>query len=270
MTLTSEIILNEKKWAKEAIDSLSLGKKPYETIVRVAKYYKSEGYNKNELRNLVEQFMIRCDPSISLIKWDSAIGSAIAAAEKYPLICMNGVDITKEEMLMIEALPGVLLQRLLFTLVCLAKYGNAVSSRNNNWVNRPQNEIFKYANINITSKRQSLMINDLWRTGLVEYSKLVDNTNLRVLAVCDGEAEITITDFRNLGNQYMKYIKHGEGYFNCEICGLTLKQRSGKQKYCDECADEMNRSLTRDRKMIRCIEDDIFKRFDFDGAEAHV
>lgn len=270
MTLTSEIILNEKKWAKEAIDSLSLGKKPYETIVRVAKYYKSEGYGKGELRNLVEQFMIRCDPSVSLIKWDGAISSAVAAAEKYPLICMNGVDITGEEMLMIEAVPGVLLQRLLFTLVCLAKYGNAVNPRNNNWVNRPQNEIFKYANINITSKRQSLMVNDLWQTGLVEYSRLVDNTNLRVLALCDGETEMTITDFRNLGNQYMQRIRHGEGYFNCEICGLVLKQRARNQKYCEDCAEEINRTLSRDRWTIDTLQKQLFINFDSCGAEAPV
>ena len=270
MTITSEIILNEKTWAKEAIDSLSLGKKPYETIVRVAKYYKNEGYSKSDLRNLVEQFMIRCDPSVSLIKWDGAIGSAVLAAEKYPLICMNGVDITKEEMLMVEALPGVLLQRLLFTLVCLAKYGNAVNPKNNNWVNRPQNEIFKYANINITSKRQSLMVNDLWHTGMVEYSKLVDNTNLRVLAICEGETEMTITDFRNLGNQYMKYIKHGNGYFNCEVCGLTLKQRSTRQKYCEECAEEINRSLSRDRWAIDTINRQLFKNFDLGDAATPV
>ena len=110
------------------------------------------------------------------------------------------------------------------------------------------------------------MINDLWRAGMVEYSKKVDNTNLRVTAVCDGVYYATITDFRNLGNQYMQYINNGEGYFNCEMCGITLKQRSGKQKYCDVCASEVNRSMTKDRKMLRNMNDAIFERFDFDDT----
>ena len=167
-------------------------------------------------------------------------------------------------------MPGVLLQRLLFTLICLAKYGNAVNPRNNNWVNRPQNEIFKLANINITSKRQSLMINDLWREAMVEYSRLVDNTNLRVLALSDGKDVITISDFRNIGNQYMKYMNNGEGYFNCEICGLTLKQRARNQKYCADCAEEMNRSLSRDRWTIDTINKQIFKNFDSCGTDAPI
>ena len=270
MTLTSEIVLNEKRWAKEAIESLSLGKKPYDTIVRVAKYYKAEGYSKAELRKMVEQFMLRCSPNISLVKWDNTINAALSAAEKYPLICIDGVSVTDEEMKTIKSLPGILLQRLLFTLICLARLGNEISPRNNNWVNRPQNEIFKLANINITSKRQSLMVNDLWRAGMVEYSKLVDNTNLRVTAVCDGSPCITVNDFRNLGNQYMQYINDGAGYFNCEICGLALKQRSKKQKYCECCADEVDRAMARDRKAFKNINDTIFEKFDFGDACAPV
>ena len=254
----------------DAIESLSLGKRPYDTIVRVAKYYKSEGYSKADIRKKVEQFMIRCDPTISLVKWEASINSALAVAEKYPLICIDGVEITKEELMIIDSISGVLLQRLLFTLVCLAKLGNAMNPKNNNWVNRPQNEIFKLANINITSKRQSLMINDLWRAGMVEYSKLVDNTNLRVTAVCDGIYYATIDDFRNLGNQYMQYLNDGEGYFNCEICGITLKQRGRNQKYCECCAEEMNRSLSRDRRTIDALNKQLFKNFDSCDADAPV
>lgn len=268
--ITTEIILNEKKYAKEAIDSLNLGKKPYDTIVRVAKYYKSEGYSKEETRKLVEQFMIRCDSGVSLVKWDSAISSAVAAAEKYPPICIDGIGITEKEIEAVHSLNGVLLQRLLFTLICLAKLGNEINSKNNNWVNRPQNEIFRLANINITSKRQSLMINDLWQAGVVEYSKLVDNTNLNIKTVYDDEVAVVISDFRNIGNQYMKYVNNEDGYFNCEICGLTLKQRGRSQKYCDKCAEEVDRSLARDRWAINMLHKQIVKNFDSCSACAPV
>ena len=100
-----EIILNEKEWAREAIDSLSLGGRPYDTILRVAKYYKSEGYRKKDVRRLVEDFMIRCDPRLSLVKWSDAITSAVNAAEKYPPICVPGVVILSAARAILQDYP---------------------------------------------------------------------------------------------------------------------------------------------------------------------
>lgn len=246
-----EIVLNEKEWAKEAINSLSLGKKPYETIVRVAKYYKSQGYRKSDVRRQVEDFMIRCDPRLSLVKWNDSITAAVNAAEKYPPVCIAGVTITVPEMEKIERLDSVLKQRVMFTLLCLAKYGNAVNPRNGNWVNLEQKDIFMLANVKITGKRQALMINELWQAGYIGYSCLVDNVNLNVKIIEDGDLTMFVDDFRNLGNQYMLY--HGGNYFACEGCGVVLKAAPGvgrPQKYCQECADEIKAGMDADRNYI--------------------
>ena len=246
----NEIVLNEKEWAKRAIESLSLGKKPYETIVRVAKYYKSQGSSKADVRRKVEDFMIRCDPKISLVKWDGAIESAVVSAEKYPLININGIMITEPEMDKIKSLQSVIQQRLMFTLLCLAKYGNAVNSRNGGWVNLPQKDIFALANITLTTKRQSLAINDLWNAGMVGYSCLVDNINLQVKIIEDGNEALFIDDYRNLGNQYMRYL--GGDYIECDGCGLVIRQqsKSSHQKYCKECASAVKAAMDADRNYI--------------------
>lgn len=246
-----EIVLNETEWAKEAIDALSLGRKPYETITRVAKYYKSQGYRKSDVRRQVEDFMIRSDPRLSLVKWDNAITAAVNAAEKYPPVCIAGVSVNEPEMDKIEQLDSVLKQRVMFTLLCLAKYGNAVNPKNGNWVNIPQKEIFSLANVAITGKRQSLMINDLWQSGYVGYSRLVDNVNLNVKIIEDGDTVMFVDDFRNLGNQYMWY--HGGNYFACEGCGVVLKVDNNScrpRKYCDECAAEVKAGKDADRNYI--------------------
>lgn len=248
-----EIVLNEMEWAEGAIDSLTLGKKPYETIVRVAKYYKAKGYKKNDIRRKVEDFMIRCQPRLSLVKWENSITAAINAAEKYPPICLNGVAITDTEIRKIEELPSLLQQRVMFTLVCLAKYGNAINKNNGNWVNIEQKDIFALANVTLSSKRQSLMINDLWQAGYIGYSCLVDNTNLSVKILSDGDTAMFIDDFRNLGNQYMRY--HGGEYFECECCGVVLKVSNAKahQKYCKECAGAVKANRDSDRNYVMRI-----------------
>ena len=125
-------------------------------------------------------------------------------------------------------------------MLCLAKYGNAVNTANNNWVNKKDREIFSLANVTTTTRKQSLMINDLWSLGYVGFSKVVDNININVkITDYEDDVALTITDFRNLGNQYLKFI--GEKFFECQCCGLVVKKNNDKQKYCPACAVEVDR-----------------------------
>ena len=98
------------------------------------------------------------------------------------------------------------------------------------------------ANINTSIKRQGLMYWTLREAGMVQFSKKVDNTNVKVCFVEDGETILHITDFRNLGYQYLMY--HGEPYFECANCGITTKisnpDNKRRQKYCNECAAKIH------------------------------
>lgn len=245
----TNVILNEKAYAEQAINSLTLGNSPIETLSRVARYYYSEGYKKKEISGLLEDFMLKCDPSTNIVKWQNIIDRLARASDKYELIDVPGVFITKSEMRSIKSIDGKLLQRLMFTMLCLSKYGNLVSELNNNWVNRDDKDIFGLANIKVTSQRQSLMINDLWKMNLIGFSRVVDNININVKIVDDeSPVELFIGDFRNLGNQYMKYC--GEKYIECQCCGKVVKKNNGKQKYCHDCAVEIDRAKARERRRI--------------------
>jgi len=232
------IVLKENEWAENMIRSKSLGKKPSETFCRVARYYLDKGYSKSDTRNFLDTFLIQCDPTSSLPKWSDALDYAVGRALKYPAIDIDGIDITKPEMERIDALNGKQIKRLAFTLLCLAKYWQIVVPTGDYWVNNRDNEIMSMANINTSIKRQSMMYWTLRECGMIQFSRKVDNTNVRVCFAEEGEAVMRITDFRNLGYQYLKY--HGEPYFECENCGLTTKanapNKGCKQKYCRECA----------------------------------
>jgi hypothetical protein len=242
----THIVLNERAYAEEALENLSLGNKPIQTLSRIARYYFNQGYKKREIGNLLENFMLKCDPTINIVKWQGTIEKLVRSSDKYGLIDIPGVFITRSELRTIKQISGKLLQRLMFTMLCLAKYGNATSSTNNNWVNRKDKDIFCLANIAVTSKRQSLMINDLWNMGLIGYSRVVDNVNINVKSIDeDSPVELFIGDFRNLGNQYMKYC--GEKYIECQCCGKVVKERHGRQKYCPECAVEVDRKKAIER-----------------------
>lgn len=235
------IVLNEHDWARECIETRNLGKKPFETLSRVAKYYLDKDYGKKETRKAIEQFLLQCEPTASLPKWADTLELALNRALKYDAIQIDSIEITAPEMARIDALEGKQIRRLAFTLLCLAKYWNIVNPNCDSWVNNKDSEIMRMANINTSIKRQSLMYYNLNELGMVQFSRRVDNTNVRVCFIEDGETVMTITDFRNLGYQYLKY--RGEPYFECANCGLVIKQNTSagrKLKYCRECAAEVH------------------------------
>lgn len=233
------IILNEKEWAESTLKNLTLGTRPSETLGRIARYYYSLGYKKKEIGSLLEDFMLKCDPGINIVKWQPVIDRQVKNVDKYELINIPGITITESEIQRIQELKGRSLQKLMFAIICLAKYSNKINKQNNNWVNRKDRDIFSMANICETIQRQSLMINTLWGLGYVGYSRLVDNLNISVKIIDETSPEVLfINDFRNLGNQYMRYC--GEKYMECQNCGLVVKKRSNIQKYCPECARQIH------------------------------
>ena len=72
----------------------------------------------------------------------------------------------------------------------------------------------RMANINTSIKRQSLMYYNLNAAGLIQFSKKVDNTNVKVCFMAPGDVVMSITDFRNLGYQYLKY--------HCPACAIEV------------------------------------------------
>ena len=235
------LILNEYEWAENMIREHELGNKPVETLSRVARYYHANHYSKHEIRSLLDDFLLKCDPSASLPKWSDTLDKVVKSCNKYSLVILDGVDVSYDELEKIEKLNGKQIRRLAFTLLCSAKYWDAVSDTNNHWSNCSDKEIMQMANINTSIKRQSLMFSELRANGLIKFSKKIDNLNVQVEFICDDESAIHIIDFRNLGYQYEKF--YGGPYFICENCGLTVKMNSPykgrRQKYCQNCAAEV-------------------------------
>lgn len=245
------IILNENDWAQDMIEKKSLGDKPFETLRRAARYYMDSGYSQRDTRNLIEKFLLQCSPEASPASWMDTLDRAVSVAAKRPAVNIGSIVITKPEMETIGALNGTQPKRLAFTLLCLSKYINAVNPDMNGWVCTDDREIMKLTNMKASMRRESAVYRMLRDAGLIQFSKKIDNTNVRVLFSQDGEEALRITDFRALGNQYAA-ASGGKNYYICENCGIVARSgppaaKGGRpKKYCPRCADLLYRRWTPD------------------------
>lgn len=237
------IVLREDEWVEKMMSERSLGKNPVETLRRVARYYIDRGYSRKDVMKSVELFLLRCNPNASIPLWYDNMERAIKAAWKRPAVNIESITISRDEMDTINKVSGKQARRLAFTLLCLSKYWNIVRGKDDGWVNSDDNDIMRMANISTSLKRQSALYHDLRQAGLVEFSKQVDNTHVRVCFGDQGEPLAEISDFRNLGYRYL--MMNGENFFECENCGLVTKIKSAdgrirKQKYCPKCANDIH------------------------------
>ena len=235
-----DIIMNEYTYAenllnKQDLKAYDLGDKPSSTLNLLARYYREIGKNDDEIKELLNDFLNRClKDKYKESKWIDSIFYQVIKSKKYNLKKVDNVIVTKSEMEIIQSVKGKSRQKVLFTLLVLAKYYNAVSDKNKNWTNLEYKKIFKLANVQLSIQNQALLINDLYNCGFVNVSKNVGKPNIQVNFV-DNESDgvLTITRLKDLGKEYLMFC--GEDYIRCQKCGTLVKNYKNTNKYCKTC-----------------------------------
>lgn len=230
------IILNEKEY----VDDILRGKKTepaniYIFLNTYARYlYHEKNLRRTGIMKELDYFMAETIPNYHPADWNNRFEAYAKRAGAYPLCNCGGVWITKNEIRTIRDIHDKVLERLAFTLLCLAKYGNFKNPDNNSWVSYRNGEIFSMACINTTSVEKDIKIGRLNDLGLIQYAKKVNNLNIRVTyAEEHGTKELFVSDFRKLGNEWRLY--SGEDYIRCSTCGILVKKKKGTSKYCCAC-----------------------------------
>lgn len=240
-----EIILDEKQWCEDMISQCNLGRNPPGTLSRLAKYYYSQGLRRRDLARALEEFLLRCSAETNVVRWQETIDNCVKQADRRPLIHIDYIPITVSELEQIESLQSSVAQRVMFTMLCLAKYRMAVNPKNDGWISYESKDIFSLANVKMQSARQYAVLNELLMADMLRTSKIVDNISMRVQIIDNGEEALRVIDFRNLGNQYMQRIDSSR-YVECANCGLIVRKGSNSQRYCKDCASD--RAVDRRRK----------------------
>lgn len=263
------VVNNEREWCENVLQSLTMGSNPAITLRRLAKYYYARGCKRKEIQQKLREFVIRCNPRDPIAHWEELIFKCARRANKGHLVEVDGVVVTKPEIAKILGAGGILKQRLLFTMLCLAKLSNASNACNSGWINRDIKDIFVLANVKMSEDRRLAMLHDLYKADLIQISKKPGSMNVKVPWV-DNDADhvMYVCDFRNLGNQFMLFT--GEDYLECEECGLVVKRHSNRQLYCTTCAALEHRAQVLDKYYSQTSEDPFSLIHLKDAMDVHI
>lgn len=257
------IILNEKEYAEKCIKENHIDKKPFKTLSILAKYYYHHcGYKPKKIKSLLVEFLAKNYDlyNVNRASWDLTIDKITKNVRKYKLYEIDGVWITKAELETIESIGNKVLERVAFTLLCLAKLSILKNENNPGWVNNDASEVFALANAKCKAEEMYMKLNKLVVKGLLGTATRIDNLSLKVKYINDNSEKVLfINDFRELGLEYLYY--KGEDYVRCKECGLLIKNNKNKtKKYCKDCAGYIPQRT----KTVVCVDCD--KEFEVDAS----
>lgn len=245
-------IMNEKKYAEKILksDEYEKNKNRLSATTALAKYYKSLGREKSEIRDILRGLInerVKDTREDTVNFW---INKALEISWKSPLYETDSIVITKPEIDRIKQIHSVRfkderIQKLAFTLLCLAKFAKERGIKDY-WVNTGLKDIFSIAHIKgQTTERQCLLLNELYNDGYIELNPRIKSQSVRVLGIFDGEIEVEVFDINEAGLTFEQYC--GKRFIKCDGCGKMVAITNGRNTFCTECAEERNREKTRKR-----------------------
>lgn len=211
-------------------------------ITLIAKYYYSEELNAEELSDIVKKKLLEFDlDNYQEYKYHNKIVSIceslfIDSANK-AFTEREYIPIYENEINFIKALPTDRQKKLMFTFFAVARYMDC-----DGWINKKTSkditEVFKLANVNLTSTQRNTLLHELYTNGYITFGKKINNLNIRVNLDDSGEIVYKIKDFSNIGNQYIGNFKKGYRLCSTPLCGRVFKITGTNSKYCKRCARE--------------------------------
>ncbi len=143
------------------------------------------------------------------------------------------IPIYENELNLINTLPTDKQKKVMFTFFAVARYMDC-----DGWINKKNakdiSKVFQLANVTLTSAKRNELLHELYINEYITFGKKVNNLNIHVNLDASGAVAYKITDFENIGNQYIGNFK--KGYKQCKRCGKAIKNTGNKKMYCNKCA----------------------------------
>ena len=231
-----KIIMNELAHAENIINNKMIDNENfYIDLYILTKYLKTKEYTFKNTVKFIDKLMKEIIIGFNIEKYTEYIEKKYK--QKNTLYAIDHVPVTKTEMDKIKDIKSLPEERVMFTLLVLAKFNNLKHDKNNSWVNYDERTIFELANSNkITSNNRDKMYYDLKELGYIKNSKKLTSLNSQVLIVDTREEVLKVTELENLGYQYERTLLRNNIRV-CTSCGklYRLKGKNERASLCPKC-----------------------------------
>lgn len=229
-------IFDEKSYAEKMLTDGFLGSKMGSDLLILAKYYfyLGELYETvwKNLSIFCSRFLKEYDEDLYAEKIDGIVKTANRLNLRIPV----NVPITEKEIQSIKEIKNYKLEKVLFTMLVLAKYYKLTNPSKKNasskyyYVNNSFNEILKYAH---TTQKGNEVVHKLYVLGKIDRSKIIDSYIIKFTDNEDtSDIEILVTNMENIISFYPFY---------CSKCGKDIIRTGRSQKMCNDCWKEQQR-----------------------------
>ena len=262
-----EYIFDEKAYIEKIINANSVDmSNPTNTIRQLARYnYHVRGLTKGKNYAAIVDYMSMNYKGFSEISYQKSIDGCIRDVKKTAFKNLAPVAITQKELDIISSLDDIKKQKLVFVLLCTAKYRDQYIPNNQHKTDISTTDLYKRARVVLPCAKRDIYLHFLVAEGLVEKHTIPDTKNKKLIFVDEEESSIvmrlTEPDFKDLAYVYMAWKNGGKGFTKCQKCGITIKQSKTKpRKYCDKCATIINKQQSVERyekienKKIICVD----------------
>jgi hypothetical protein len=236
------IYLNEVTRAEHILETGELDKNITSTLFLLGKYYRHQKHlDPEQTYYELDEFLRQNYEGYVPASWESTLERVAKSSNKYLPRELDHVGITRHELDKISEMEPLKHQKILFSLLCHAKAYNLASDKNNGWINTEIPEIYRLANVTVKHRDDKyLYLNSLYQENYISYAERIDNMNIHVNFIdMEGEAVLKITEFRDLGHQYLQFLGK-ENYIRCAKCGRLVKKTGNRMLYCKSCAKVAN------------------------------
>jgi hypothetical protein len=147
-----------------------------------------------------------------------------------------GIVITKSEMDIIQSFNDIKKEKIVFVLIALAKYFNALYGNDRDCCFAKTRDIFKYARVVIPTNERDYYLHFAYESGVLLPNFSI-GSNMQLVGVISHTEEESVLvldehDYKELAYAYLNY-KNG-GYKKCKECGAWFKVKSSEPnlQYC--------------------------------------
>lgn len=254
----SKFIFDEQKNDEKIINSCKFDGISIQSMIKKLAKYNFYVKNMDDFKNreAIIGYMQQHSYGFATVDWDETIENAIKNCKKYQYKKVDSIKITKQELDFIGLFNDIKKEKVLFVMLCLAKYNHYYNKSNNFWVNSSASLIFKEARVHIKSVERLGFLRELYLAGAYDLVNGTGSASKRITFVSecsddDVVLELGENDFEELAYTYLFYKDGFSGYIHCEKCGKLTKQKSNRQKFCAVCAKESKKASTKESDLRR-------------------